>query len=159
METHDLLAALGIALGLMGIVMVVTPGLVIEVAVIFVWALFESSPIGWAVLVLSVLIAGVTTYLKYQRPGRKLRETGVPQSHLWLAAGVGFIGLFVIPVIGAPLGFVATIYLLAWAKVGLSGAWDSTKASLRAIAHSTGIELLGGTVILLVWLAAALASG
>ena len=158
METHDWLAGLGIAVGLAGIVLVVTPGLVIEIGAIFLWALFEQTTLGWVIFVVCLGLGAATFYFKYQRPATRLRESGVPTRHLWLAAVVGFVGLFAIPVVGAPLGFVLTIYVLAWLTVGREEAWSSTKASLRAVAHSVGIELAGGLAIALIWLVAALAT-
>ena len=156
MEPHDFLAALGILVGLAGIVLVFLPGLAIQVGTIGLWAWVDGSTAGWLVFATSVLLAGVTTVLKYHRPGRRLKESGVPGGHLLLASVVAVVGFFVIPVIGAPIGFVLTIYVLALVKVGSAEAWPSTKAALKAIAHSTGIELAGGSVIAVVWLIAAM---
>jgi len=157
LELHDLFAAIGIAVGLAGILLVVTPGLVIEVGAIALWAMVEGSIGGWFVLALSVGIAVSTTILKYQRPGRRLQDSGVPKTHLFLGVVVGIVGFFVIPVVGAPIGFVLTIYVLALIQVGRVQAWPATKAAMRAIVHSTGIELAGGSLIALIWIAAALA--
>ena len=156
MQLHDFLAAIGIVVGLVGIVLVVTPGLVIEVGAIFFWALFEATTLGWIVAFGSLAIAFATTILKYQRPGRRLKEKGIPRTNLLIAVIAGIVGLFVIPVLGAPIGFVIAIYIQAWLRVGRAQAWQSTKDSLRALVHSVGIELAGGGLIVLVWAVAVL---
>ena len=82
----------------------------------------------------------------------------MPGGYLFLAAGVAIIGFFAIPVVGAPIGFVMTIYVLTRIRVGREQAWPSTKAALKAIVHSVGIELAGGSLIALIWVAAMLAT-
>jgi hypothetical protein len=73
------------------------------------------------------------------------------------ASLVALVGFFVIPVVGAFVGFVLAIYVFTLARVGLAEAWPATKAALKAIVHSTGIELAGGSAIALVWVIAAAA--
>jgi hypothetical protein len=70
---------------------------------------------------------------------------------LVLATGVAIVGLFAIPVIGAPTGFVATIYLTERARGDGEHAWPRTKQSLRAVATSIGIELAAGLIIAALW--------
>ncbi len=66
------------------------------------------------------------------------------------------MGFFVVPVIGAPLGFVLSIYVFERRRKGREAAWPSTKQALRAIATSIGIELAGAFVITIVFFVAAL---
>ena len=70
-------------------------------------------------------------------------------------AGValGVVGFFVIPVVGAFLGFPLGIYLAERVKLGAhAAAWASTRHALKAIALSIGIELLTGLAIATTWL-------
>ena len=157
MELHDLLGVLGIIVGLVGIVLVFLPGLGIEVGAIAIWAWLDGSTLGWVVFAVSAALAGATLFFKYQRPGRQLKESGVPSSHLQVASLAAIVGFFVIPVVGAPIGFVLAIYVLALVSVGRARAWPSTKAALKAIVHSTGIELAGASLIALIWVMTALA--
>jgi ABC-type Fe3+ transport system permease subunit len=98
------------------------------------------------------MVAVSASVLKYTRPGRRLREAGVPTWVLALAAAAGVVGFFVIPVVGAVIGFVLALYLFERARAGSEQAWPSTKAALTAIAQSIGIELAGGFLILIVFL-------
>ena len=71
-----------------------------------------------------------------------------------LAVAVSIVGLFVIPVVGAPIGFVATIYIAERLRVGAEQAWPATKTALGAVAASIGIELAAGIVVAAIWFGA-----
>jgi uncharacterized protein YqgC (DUF456 family) len=156
MQLHDLIAGVAIAVGLVGIVVVVIPGLPLEVVAVVLWAFEEDTALAAGVAVAAVLIAVAVTVLKYLRPGKRLREAGVPRIQLLLAVAVGVIGFFAIPVIGGPLAFVGTLYLMQRVRVGAERARHATRVALGAIALSVGIELGGGFVIATVWLGAVL---
>lgn len=156
MEIHDLIAGVAIGIGLIGIVVVLIPGLPLVGLTVVLWAFEEGSALAIAVAVLAVVVTIAATVLKYQRPGRRLREAGVSRSELILALLAGVIGFFVIPVIGGPLAFVVGLYLFQRMRVGKDRAGQATRAALRAIALSIGIELGGGFVIAAVWFVAAL---
>lgn len=142
--------------GLVGIVLVFVPGLVLQIAAVGVWAFEESTAVGWAVLALVVALAVGASLLKYLYPGRRLRDAGVPGQVLLIAVLVAIVGLFAIPVIGAPMGFVLTIYLFERGRLGKARAWPSTKSALTAVLTSLGIELAGGFLILVVFVAGTL---
>ena len=155
MGPHDLLAGLGILVGLVGVVIVVLPGLLIIVGSVAFWAVIEQSVAGWVALTLAVLIGVAATALKYLHPGRRLKELGIPTTQLLLALAVAIFGFFAIPVVGAFIGFLTAIYLTERVKRGGPQARESTVATTKAIVLSIGIELAGGFLIAAVWLAAA----
>lgn len=152
----EILVGIVILVGLAGIVLPVLPGLVLVVGPIFVWALIEGTAIGWAVFAVAFGLGATATVVKYLIPGRKLKESGVPLSTMIVAAFGAIIGFFVIPIVGAPIGFVAGIYLMEWSRVGRTEAWPATMKSAGAVALSIGIELAGGLLIFGIWLVAAI---
>ena len=156
MQFHDLIAGIAIAVGLIGIVVVFLPGLPLETIAVVLWAFEEGTPVGTIAAVAAVVIAVAVTVLKYQRPGRKLREAGISSALLLLAVVAGLIGFFLIPVVGGPLLFVVAIYFLQRSRVGADQAGHATRVALRAIALSIGIELAGGFLIAALWLGAVL---
>jgi len=147
----ELAIGLVIVIGLLGIVVPVLPGLVLVVAAIFLWAVVDGGGLAWGVAVLALVLGGVGTFIKYSLPKRRLNESGVRNSTLLLATVVAIIGLFVIPVVGAPIGFVTTIYVTERMRGDRDQAWTRTKRSLAAVATSIGIELATGLVIAAVW--------
>ena len=156
MELHDVIAGLFVLAGLVGVLVVVVPGIPLQVLAVALWAFEESSTLGWVVLAVVAALGLTAMVAKFVFPGRRLRESGVPGWVLALAATAAGIGFFVVPVVGAPLGFVAAIYLFERARVGKPRAWPSTKEAMRAVLASTGIELAGGVLILGVFVAGAL---
>jgi hypothetical protein len=153
---HDLLAAIGILVGLAGIVSVVFPGLIIVIASVVIWALIDQTVAGWAAMGFAIVIGATAMVMKYLHPGRKLREAGIPGRQIFFALVIAVIGFFVVPVIGAFLGFVGGIYLLELARVGREQAWASTIHALKAVGQSIGIELIAAFLMAAVWLAAAI---
>ncbi len=150
----EFVVALAILAGLFGIVLPFLPGLILIVGAVVVWAFAVGTATGWAVAAAALVLGVGGTIFKYLVPGRRLKEVGLPTSTLVLAIAVAIAGLFVIPVIGAPIGFVATIYLAERIRVGAKEAWPTTKTSLGAVAASIGIELATGLVIAALWFGA-----
>ena len=156
MSAGEILVGLTLVAGLLGTVLFVFPGLLIQVGTLFTWAVVDGDPIVWAVAIVALLIAGAATLVKYLIPGRRLKRAGVPMIVLAPATVLAIVGFFMIPVLGAPLFFVASIYLIELLRVGSSEAWPATKASLGAVAMSVGIEFTAAFVILGVWVLAVL---
>lgn len=155
-EIHDFVALVVVVVGLGGIVVPVLPGLALQILAVVLWALEEASVAGWAITGLCLAVALTASVLKYTRPGRQLRDAGVPTWVLAVAVASAVVGFFVIPVIGAVVGFVLALYVFERARAGSERAWPSTKTALTAIAKSTGIELAAGLVILIVFVVAIL---
>ncbi|MDP9495184.1 MAG: DUF456 domain-containing protein [Actinomycetota bacterium] len=152
----EFLVALAIAAGLLGIVVPLLPGLVLEVVAILIWAAVVGDAVAWGVAILCFAIGALGTIFKYLVPGRRLKESGMPLRTLVIAGGVGVVGFFAIPVVGAPIGFIGAIYVAERIRVGSELAWPATKTSLGAVAASFGIELVTGLVVAGIWFAAVL---
>lgn len=133
------------------------PGLALQVLAVVIWAVVESSFGGWAILAGILAVASAATVLKYLHPGRRLRAAGIPQWLLLFAVTAAALGFFAVPVIGAPLAFVASIYLFERRRIGKAAAWPSTKTALGAIATSIGIELGGAFIVSVIFFAGAMA--
>ncbi|HJS72622.1 MAG TPA: DUF456 domain-containing protein [Acidimicrobiia bacterium] len=132
---------------MVGTVVPIIPGLVLQVIAVTIWAFEKQTTFGWVVLGVVLTLAATATALKYLYPGRRLKEAGVPGLVLFVAVVAGVIGLFVIPVVGAPLFFVLTIYAFERARRGRQQAWPSTKTALKAVVQSIGIELIGAFLV------------
>ena len=134
--------------GLVGIVVPVLPGLLLVLSGVLLWALIDGSTTAWVVVGLSVVVAVAGYVLQYTLPGRRMRERGVTGSTLALAVVFGIVGFFVIPVVGAVIGFVLGIFVVEMGRTrDRAQAWQRTKHALVAVLHSIGIELVAGLVI------------
>lgn len=156
MAWTDVLVALVIAVGLVGILVPVLPGTVLILAAVLVWAIALSSPTGWVVLAVVAVLLAAGAVVKYAVPGRRLQATGVPTRTLVVGGLAGVVGFFVVPVVGLVVGFVAGVYASEVQRVGTERAWGTTKHALRAAGLSVLIELAAGLLAAVTWLAGAL---
>ena len=144
-----------ILVGLIGIVVPLLPGLPLVWAAVLVWASGTQTPAGWVVLGIATILALSGFLLQYLVPGRRLAKAGVTTSSTVAGVALGLMGFFLIPVVGAFLGFALGVYLAERVKLGThTAAWPSTKHALKAIALSMGIELLTGLAIATTWVIA-----
>lgn len=151
MTGTEVLVALVIAVGLVGILVPVLPGSVLVLLGILAWAVSLGTPTAWAVALVATVLLVVGTVVKYVVPGRRLKDAGIPASTQWMGAALGFVGFFVVPVVGLFLGFVLGVYLAEAGRVGKDRAWPSTKAALRAVGLSILIELAAAVAATWVW--------
>ena len=148
-----------IVVGLIGIIVPVLPGLVLVLGGVLVWALLENSPRAWTIFAVSAVIAVAGYVLQSTLPGRRMRERGVSSSTLFLAMVFAVVGFFVIPVVGAIVGFVLGIFVVELGRSrDRSQAWTRTKHALVAVLHSMGIELAAGLVVTALYVAGVLVS-
>ncbi|MFZ1286432.1 MAG: DUF456 domain-containing protein [Candidatus Phosphoribacter sp.] len=147
------LTAVLMLVGLVGIVVPVVPGLLLTVGATLLWAWLHPAPEAWVVfwVAAALYVAGIVT--QYLLPGRTMRRHGVSTSTLLIAVAVGIVGFFVLPVVGAIVGFVLGIFLVEFGRRhDKAAAWDATTVAIRAVLHSMGIELLAGVAIITTWI-------
>ena len=158
MSATEFLVAVAIAVGIAGIIVPVLPGTILVLAAILVWALEVGTTTGWTVFAVCALLLAVGSVVKYLLPGRQLKTAGVPNRTLLVGALVGFIGFFVVPVVGMFIGFVLGVYVAERARVGGALAWPSTKGALRAVGASILIELVAALLAAAAWVAGVVAT-
>jgi len=152
MDGFTVAAGLMILVGLIGIALPVLPGLLLVWGGVLLWASELQTRGGWVVLGIATLLALAGVFLQYLIPGRRMRTAGVTALTTFSGVVLAVVGFFVIPVVGAVLGFVLGVYLAERVKHGSHAAsWPSTKHALKAVALSVGIELAAGLVIAGTW--------
>ncbi|MGO4257350.1 DUF456 domain-containing protein [Marmoricola sp. RAF53] len=158
MSALEILLAVVVALGLVGILVPLLPGSLLVAGAVLVWALSEGSTTGWAVLVVAAMLIAAGAVVKYLVPGRRLQRTGVPNRSLFAGAVLGVVGFFVVPVVGLLIGFVLGVYLSEWQRLDHRRAWPATVAALQAIGLGILIELAFTTLAATVWAVAAVST-
>jgi len=155
----NVLVLLAMLVGTVGIIVPILPGLVVVWAATLFWALEDQSTGKWVVLGVATAVYVIGLIAQFVVPGRRMVATGVRSSFVALALVAAVIGLFVIPVIGAPIFFLGTIYLLERVKHRVHArAWSATKQAVRAVLLSMGIELATAVAIIATWVAGVLAT-
>lgn len=157
----NLIAGVAIAIGVVGVVVPVVPGLLLSWAGVLLWAFFGegNSAVRWLVLGVATAMALLGALIKYMVPGRRLKQAGIANSALLAGGALGVIGFFVLPVVGLPLGFVLGIYLVERVRLGAGRAWPSTRQALAAAGMAMLIEFTTALAIAVVWVFGLLWSG
>ena len=151
MSLTEVLIAVLIAVGVAGVLVPVIPGMLLVLGAVLVWASEVGTTTAWVVFAVAAAFLVAGTVVKYVVPGRRLKATGVPSSTLWAGAALGFVGFFVIPVVGLFAGFVVGVYAAERRRVGAAGAWPSTRHALRAVGVSILIELVAACLAAITW--------
>jgi uncharacterized protein len=147
----EVLVALAIAIGLVGVIVPVLPGSLLVLAAILFWAWDLGSATAWTVFGIAAGFTALGAVVKYVVPGRRLKNNGVPGSTLVLGAVLGVVGFFVIPVVGLLIGFVLGVYLAELRRVGSAAAWPATVHALKAVGLSIVIELVASLLAATTW--------
>ena len=151
--TSVLVPGLLMLVGLVGIVVPVLPGLFLVWLATALWAFEHPNHVAWIYCAVAAVVYAAGLVAQYLLPGRRLKEAGVRTGTMLLAVVFAIVGFFVVPVVGAFIGFVLGVFLVESGRHrSRAAAWSGTKHALRAVAMSIGIELIAGFVIVLVWL-------
>jgi uncharacterized protein YqgC (DUF456 family) len=150
----ELLIGLAMAVGLVGILIPVLPGIVLVWLAGLAWTILDGGGIvRWSLfgvmtaLTLGALVAGV------RLPTKSAAHTDAPRGTLWLAAAFSIVGFFVIPVIGVLVGFSAGVLLAHLiATNDIHKAFDALWATLRAFGKSVLIHGACGVGICTLWI-------
>jgi uncharacterized protein YqgC (DUF456 family) len=147
------LTALVMAVGLVGVVVPLLPGLLLIWGAGLVWAIAEREGTArWVVLAVMTLLLAAGTLAKYALPVKSAAARGAPLPTLLVGALGAIVGFFVIPIVGLFVGGVAGIYLAEIVRLRDAGrAWEATRAALVAIGIGMLIELAAGVAMVVAW--------
>lgn len=149
MEPVEILILVLMAIGVLGIVIPVLPGLLIVLLGVLLYALGEGSRLGWWVFAVAAAIYVVGVLLQWAVPGKRMREAGVRTSTLLIGVVCALVMGFVIPVVGLFVGFPLGIFLVSLVRTrDRSEAWGATKHALRAVGTNILIELVTAFTII-----------
>ncbi|MFF4036149.1 DUF456 domain-containing protein [Streptomyces sviceus] len=134
-----LLVGLVMLFGLVGVLVPGVPGSWLVWAAVLWWALKDTEPVAWGVLVGATVALFLSQVVRWALPPRRLRTSGATP-RMAVYAGVGaFLGFFLIPVLGAIPGFMGGIYLCERLRLGHH---REAKAALRQAMRSGGSSVL-----------------
>ncbi len=147
-----ILVGLAIVVGIIGTIIQLYPGLPIILIAIGVWAGFTGGATAWGIFAAAALVIVVAYVLSFVLPARYMRDEGAPWSALTVGIILAFIGFFVIPVIGMPIGFVLGVYMAELIRLRDSAAaWRQTVTAFKGVLLSVLIELIAGALSAGLW--------
>lgn len=151
----DLLVAVLVAVGLVGVVVQVLPGAFLVGGAVAVWGGLQGTGAGWLVAATAVVLTAAGQVVKYLVAGRHLQRSGVRNSTLLWGGAAGVVGFFVVPVVGLFLFFVAAVLLVEWLRTrDLPTAWRATLRALQATGLTILVELAAALLVVGAWIVA-----
>lgn len=119
--------------GLTGIVVPVLPGTITLVLATLVWAILIGGWTAWVAFAIVLVLGAIGMTTSYVLTGRRLHAAEVPMWPVYVGIASGIVGIFVIPFLGLPIGFLIGLYVSEalrqkdWRK-GFTSAWIAMKA-------------------------------
>ena len=156
----EILLGLVMLVGLIGVVVPVLPGLLLIAGAAVIWALVERpGPWGWG----AVAVIGVIAILGIVAPtwlsGRRATAAGLPGWVLVAGVAGAVAGFFLIPVVGALIGWPAGVFVAELARHRHPGpAWASTKEVLKTLGLGVAVQFVAGVAMIALWVLAVLAT-
>lgn len=148
----EVLVAVAILVGLVGVVVQVLPGNVLVLAAVLVWSWVTGDATAWVVFAVAALAIGLAEAAQWVLAGRHMRRAEVPWSTLVWGGLAGVVGFFVIPVVGLFVFFVGAVFAAELLRRRDRGAaWRATLAALQATGITILVQLLGGLVAAGAW--------
>lgn len=146
-------------LGLFGVAAPGVPGTLLCWAALLWWATSRHTGLTWAVLAAATGVLAVGQVVVWLMPSRRIRDSGVDWRAVLTATGVAVAGFFVVPVLGAVVGFVGAFYVRDRVRHGGGhrAAWAATRRTMRAVGGSVLVELMACLLVTGAWLGAVIA--
>ena len=147
------LVAIVMVIGVAGTVLPILPGLWVVWAAALAYGLFGGfGVVGWIAFALITALAAAGTASGVYLPQRRAASIGVPWWGQLVALGCAVAGFFIVPVIGAPLGFVLGILLVTLARERhFQGALAATRATLKSMLLASGRQFAAGLAMVALW--------
>jgi uncharacterized protein len=143
--------------GLVGVVVPVLPGLLLIAGAGVAWALADPGPLRWIVAAALAALAIGATVASAVLPARRATAAGAPRSAVVAGAAGMIVGFFVVPVVGALVGFPAGIFVAEALRLhDARAAMATTVATVKGIGIGIGIQLVTGVVMIGIWVVAVL---
>ncbi|MCY0905039.1 DUF456 domain-containing protein [Arthrobacter sp. H14-L1] len=152
-----IICGLLILLGAVGVVVPVLPGSILIALSLLAWAIAVSSPVGWVVFGIGLLLVTAGMVSSAVLTGRAMRRRQIPGSSILAGLALGIVGFFAIPVVGLLIGFALGLFGSELARQrSFAAACSSSTAALKAtglgvLAEFGFASLAGGTWIIGVW--------
>lgn len=148
---------LAIAVGIAGVVIPILPGSILIIVSLLVWALTVTSASGWTALAVGGACALVGLLAGTILTGRKLRQRKIPGRSITIGLVLGVVSMFIIPVVGLIVGFIAGLLLSEAARLrDFRAALSSSGEALKAMGVGILVELVlacaaGSAWVIAVW--------
>ena len=141
------LIAVVMVVGLAGTVLPLLPGLWLIWAAALVYTLVRAADMaGLVFMIVVTMLAVAGTAAGYLLPQREASAAGVPMWGQIVAAGGAVVGMLVVPVVGALVGFVVAIFAVTVLRTReLQGSVAASAATIRGMVYASGASSPSGS--------------
>ena len=147
------LAAVLMAAGLVGTVLPILPGLWLMWAGGMSYGLITGlDTTAWIAIAVLTVIAFGGSAAAFAVPQREAASIGIPLWGQVVATITAVVGIFTIPVVGAPLGFLVGVVLVQWIVTrDLRSAPHTAWATVRSLLLASGLQFAAGLLMIATW--------
>jgi uncharacterized protein len=147
------LVAVAMAVGTVGTVVPVVPGLALVWAAALGYGLAEGfDGVGTAAFAFITVLAVFGAWLGWVVPARSAGRAGAARSSLALGVVAAVVGFFAIPLVGVAVGGVAGVYAgELWRTGDRAAAWRATVATLKGFGLAALAQLVVALGMVAVW--------
>ncbi len=141
------------AAGFLGTIVPVIPGLWLSWLAAVIYGIFDSFGVaGIIALLMITALAAVGTYLGLRIPQKQSAGVGLKALEQMGAVALGIVGMFVIPVVGLPIGFALGVFLARFRVTkDPKSAWSSTRTILVAMLKGSAAQAACSAAIFVCW--------
>lgn len=153
----DVIVGVAMAVGLIGTVVPLLPGLPVIIAAAFVWVIADGTDPGqWIVFAIVATVAAVGMAIGATLPARGASAAGASPWALGLGAAGAVVGALVIPFVGALIGWPLGVFVAEWLRIrDTSAALASTRGTVVGIVRGTVVQFVAGLAAVSIWAIAA----
>jgi uncharacterized protein len=147
------LVAAAMAVGVVGTVVPVVPGLALVWAAALVYGLaIGFGTVGAVAFTIITGLASAGIVIGFVVPQRAAAKGGAARSSMWLGAVLALVGFVIVPVVGVVLGGVLGVFLGEVVRTrDTAAAWQATAATIKGFGVAGVAQLLIGLAMVAVW--------
>lgn len=143
--------ALIMVVGILGTLLPILPGIVLVwIAALAYGAVEGFGWVGWVAFVVITGLGALALWLGVRIPQKAAADDGLPWQGQLFAVGLAIAGFFIIPVVGAAVGFVVGVFAAASVQEGRV-ALDRTWTILKSLLAATGAQFGLAVAMAVVW--------
>jgi len=149
------LVAAAMAVGVIGTVVPVVPGLALVWAAALVYGLGAGfGTVGVVAFIIITGLAIVGTVIAFVIPRRAAARGGAARVSMWFGALLALVGFFVVPVVGIVAGGVLGVFLGEVVRTGdAPAAWHTTAATIKGFGVASVLQVLVALAMVTTWVA------
>lgn len=140
-------------IGALGIIIPVLPGSTLMIIALLVWAIAVGGATGWVVFGIGALLCVLGISASTVITGTRLKNRRIPNRSILAGGVLGVIGIFVIPVVGLFVGFIAGLYGSEWHRLRDARlAWEASLVAIKSVGLGMLVEFGCACAAIAAWI-------